>query len=53
MADAHSLVRFADLRFHGVSTHLYRNGAQIINGLLDGTRLVFAKMPPTLEVDVR
>src|SRR6266446_6699257 len=52
MANAHSLFRYADLRFYGIDGHLYRNNVQILNNVFDGTRLVFVKMPPTTNVDV-
>ena len=42
---AHSLFRFADSRFAGASTQLYRDGASIRTGL-NGNRLAFVKMPP-------
>src|SRR3990167_1473295 len=49
--NAHSLFRFDDVRFQGVSTELYRAGVSILSGL-DGTRLSFVKMPPTVDVDL-
>lgn len=45
--DAHSLARYNSKRYVGSSTALYENGVSIKTGL-DGTRLTFAKMPPTL-----
>lgn len=52
MANAHSLTRIHDIRFYGVAGDLYRNGIKIIDNLFDGTRLSFAKMSPTSEVDM-
>jgi hypothetical protein len=52
MANAHSLARFADLRFFAVAGDFYRNGIKILDSVFDGTRLIFAKMPPTTNVDV-
>jgi len=49
--NAHSLSRFNDVRFQGASTSLYRAGSSILSGL-DGTRLSFVKMPPTVDVDL-
>ena len=46
---AHSLFRFADARFQGVGTELLRNGASVKTGL-DGSRLRFVRMPPTVGV---
>ena len=48
---SHSLARMAGVRFQGAGTVLYRAGASILTGL-DGTRLVFAKMPPSLTTAV-
>lgn len=45
--DAYSLVRFNSKRYAGATTIFYENGVSIRTGL-DGTRLTFAKMPPTL-----
>lgn len=45
--DAHSLMRFGGNRYAGATTKFYKNGVEIKSGL-DGTRLTFAKMPPTL-----
>lgn len=49
--DAHSLFRFNDVRFQGAGAILYRAGASILTGL-DGTRLSFVKMPPTVDTDL-
>ena len=49
--NAHSLFRFNDVRFQGVGTILYRAGVSILTGL-NGTRLSFVKMPPTVDVDL-
>lgn len=53
MANAHSLVRFSDVRFYGVDLDFYRNGVKILDDIFDGSRLVFVKMPPTTDVDIR
>lgn len=42
---AHSLYRFADVRFQGSGTNLLRDGSVIQTGL-SGDRLRFARMPP-------
>lgn len=42
---AHSLFRYNDVRFQGVSTALYRAGVSIYSGL-NGNRLAFMAMPP-------
>ena len=52
MANAHSLIRFNDLRHHGVEGDFYRNGTLLLDDVFDGSRLVFAKMPPTIDVDI-
>jgi hypothetical protein len=44
---AHSLARFDDKRFQGVTTTLKENGVSIKTGL-DGTRLTFSRMPSTV-----
>lgn len=49
--DAHSLFRFNDVRFQGAGTVLYRAGTSVLTGL-DGTRLSFVKMPPTVDTDL-
>lgn len=46
---AHSLFRYNDVRFAGVSTSLYRDGSSIY-ALLDGSRLAFVTMPPQTDV---
>lgn len=48
---AHSIFRYNDLRFYAIDTDLYRNGVNISSSF-DGTRLVFAKAPPTTDVDL-
>src|SRR3990172_9386462 len=48
---AHSLAKLGSARFQGVGTALYRNGGSILTGL-DGTRLAFAKMPPSLTAEL-
>lgn len=45
LSNAHSLHRFADSRFAGVGTELYRDGVSIKSGL-SGDRLAFVRMPP-------
>lgn len=46
---AHSLTRFGDLRFSGIAGELHRGGSKIKSGL-DGTRLTFARLQPTVAV---
>ncbi len=46
---SHSLFRFDDKRYQGVTTTLRENGVSIKTGL-DGTRLAFARMPSTVGV---
>lgn len=46
---AHSLYRFADARFQGVGTQLFKNGVSIEMGF-NGSRLRFMRMPPTVGV---
>lgn len=43
---AHSLYRFADVRFQGVAQQLDRNGLFLV-GHLSGNRLRFMRMPPS------
>lgn len=50
--NAHSLHRYNDLRFYGLDTRLFRNGAAIFDGF-DGSRLSFVRMAPTQNTDVR
>ena len=45
--NAHSLFRFNDTRYQGAGTAFYEAGVSKKTGL-DGTRLSFAAMPPTL-----
>ncbi len=46
---SHSLFRFDNKRYQGVTTTLRENGVSIKTGL-DGTRLAFARMPSTVGV---
>jgi len=49
--NAHSLFRFGDVRFQGATTILYRAGSSILTGL-DGNRLSFMRMPPSLQANI-
>src|SRR3990167_5074348 len=49
--NAYSLYRFNDVRFYASDTILYRDGVSVLTGL-DGNRLAFVRMPPTLETDI-
>lgn len=51
MANAHSLYRYDDLRFWGLGFDLYRDGSIIFSGF-DGSRLAWARMPPSLDPNV-
>ena len=49
--DAHSVCRFANRRYAGVLDKLYVDGATIVRAGLDGTKLTFVPMSPTLAVE--
>lgn len=52
MSNAHSITKYGGLYHYGVAGDLYRDGVKIIDNLFDGTRLMFARMPPSLAPNV-
>lgn len=49
--DAHSVVRFSDRRYAGVGTELFVDGAIVVQTGLNGHKLSFVRMQPTVDAE--